>query len=249
MYKEIEEFIKSLDNIDRFPIKEYDYKNYICEISDITKMQNELNYDGLLNFWIDKTRHSYGKSFEAKHPIYNNIITKAVYNIKHDNVINCIFFIDKNNKYPWILAQLTNTCNVIITPNTAYHIQDGWDNNICQYCKNGIKKFTSIDTNKLLYKETAWGFTLFDCRPIHFYYFQYFTFMDIFKKQNIKFIANDASFFKPLNIEKQDVVGFMPNTIPFDYKFGGLLSDKANYFLEEIVNESIRTLGVLSNTH
>ncbi|WP_236847573.1 hypothetical protein [Campylobacter sp. P0109] len=250
MSKEIKEFIDSLKHINNFEhIDGYDFNKYPCEMSLIKEMLAKVDYQGILDFWKNKISNSYGANFEIKHPLYTNVITRAVYNINYVKMINYIFFIDKDNKFPWIMAQMSHIAQVIILPGKIIYIQDFWGNKVCDWCKVRGNIFTSIDISKLTYKNIPWGFTLFNCRPMHFFYYQYFTFMDIIKKQNIKFIANDASFFKPFNLEKQDVVGFMPNIIPIDTTFGGFLSDKANYFLKEIVNESIRTLGVLSNTH
>ncbi len=98
MSKEIQEFVEKLkDWKNNFPIQEYDYTKYDCEVANIAKWQKENNINELINFWNEKCKNDY---FELKHPVYNDVITRAVNNYFDNGVRNYVFMIDKNNKYP-----------------------------------------------------------------------------------------------------------------------------------------------------
>ena len=78
MSKEIEEFIDSLNYIKNFEhIDGYDFNKYPYEMSLIKEMLAKVDYQGILDFWKNKISNSYGASFEIKHPLYTNIITRA----------------------------------------------------------------------------------------------------------------------------------------------------------------------------
>ena len=110
MSKEIEEFIEYLkqeakktlpynakngdNNI--FKVQRYEHEKYNCELSQMLSGDKEA---------IDTFKEVYSKKyFELKHPFKNDIITRAVYtNILEKLGFYGIFFIDKDNKFPWIL--------------------------------------------------------------------------------------------------------------------------------------------------
>ncbi|EKT2691551.1 hypothetical protein QD666_001866, partial [Campylobacter coli] len=128
MSKEIQEFIEKLkDWKNNFPIQEYDYTKYDCEVANIAKWQKENNINELINFWNEKIKEEY---FELKHPIYNDVVTMAVSSYFDNYISNYIFMIDKDNKYPWILIQISNSINAIITLTHFYIVRQQWDNQI-----------------------------------------------------------------------------------------------------------------------
>ncbi|MBR2148437.1 MAG: hypothetical protein IJ965_03265, partial [Campylobacter sp.] len=75
-------------------IKYYDSSLYDCEIA--TLYRNEYS---ALEIWRNIFN---GEFFELKHPIKNNIMTRAVYAITTVDSMNAIFFIDADNKNPWL---------------------------------------------------------------------------------------------------------------------------------------------------
>ena len=115
MSKEIQEFIEKLkDWTNNFPVQDYDYAKYDCEVANIVKWQKESNINELINFWNEKLKEDY---FELKHPIYNDVITRAVWSIISADAATIVFMIDKDNKYPWLFAQVFSLINCIITAN------------------------------------------------------------------------------------------------------------------------------------
>ncbi len=125
MSKEIQEFVEKLkDWKNNFPIQEYDYTKYDCEVANIAKWQKENNINELINFWNEKCKNDY---FELKHPVYNDVITRAVNNYFDNGVRNYVFMIDKNNKYPWILFQDSHLINSCILPNKIFKIFSYWN--------------------------------------------------------------------------------------------------------------------------
>lgn len=125
MSKEIQEFIEKLkDWKNNFSVQEYDYTKYDCEVANIAKWQKENNINELINFWNEKCKNDY---FELKHPVYNDVITRAVNNYFDNGVRNYVFMIDKNNKYPWILLQDSHLINSCILPNKIFKIFSYWN--------------------------------------------------------------------------------------------------------------------------
>ncbi|EOH3487224.1 hypothetical protein ACL14A_001784, partial [Campylobacter coli] len=123
--KEIQEFIEKLkDWKNNFPIQDYDYTKYNCEVADIAKWQKENNVNELINFWNEKIKE---ECFELKHPVYNDIATRAVGNYFDNQVSNYVFMIDKDNKYPWILFQNSHLINSCILPNKIFKIFSYWN--------------------------------------------------------------------------------------------------------------------------
>ncbi|HEC1755065.1 TPA: hypothetical protein R1715_001420, partial [Campylobacter lari] len=79
----------------------YDYKSYKGEIADIREAYIDNNIQYFIDFWNLKNQEKY---FEMKHPILNNITTRAVFSVQL-NSANFVFMIDKKNRYPWIIGQ------------------------------------------------------------------------------------------------------------------------------------------------
>lgn len=105
MSKEIEEFIDSLKSWEKnYAIQDYDCDKYDCEVATICKAQKEKDMNTLVNFWNEKLDNKY---FELRHPIYNDVLTRAVYSIQKGRT-NVVFFIDKDNKHPWAIFQVAH---------------------------------------------------------------------------------------------------------------------------------------------
>lgn len=209
----IELFLNDLkDWRKKFSIEDYGYNNYSCEIADIAKMQVEKNTKGLVEFWRKKGENKY---FEIKHPIYNNIILRAVHSIYNNFLHNCVFFIDKDNKHILLWIQFSHLINCFLIQDRFFRVLEPWGDNATlsavEMSKNHI--INSIDANSLQFKDVHWGFTLKHFRPFHF-------FMDIlpgfYQLSELKPIEN-ISLFKPKNTKKiEKGVFFFPATISLD---------------------------------
>ncbi|OCR04740.1 hypothetical protein BA184_07620 [Helicobacter pullorum] len=168
MSKEIQEFIEKLkDWKNNFPIQEYDYTKYDCEVANIAKWQKENNINELVNFWNEKFK-SY--SLALKHPFYNDIITKAVYNCYDGNVVNCVFMIDEDNKHPWIFVQCFRSINLLICKNGAYCVFEDVEGYNLSILGTASRHFSKIECNHLSYRDVEFGVSLQNARPAHFFY-------------------------------------------------------------------------------
>ncbi|EAH9863613.1 alpha-2,3-sialyltransferase, partial [Campylobacter coli] len=159
MSKEIQEFIEKLkDWKNNFPIQDYDYTKYNCEVADIAKWQREDNIGELINFWNGKIREDF---FELKHPIYNNIIVRAVKNYQL-GIHNFILFTDKYYKNFFILGQSLNAVDIFVTPT---HI-----NVLVKHAVHFIiENLQYINDDNFYNFDTRWCFFLKQPRPYHFF--------------------------------------------------------------------------------
>ncbi|EOE2052647.1 hypothetical protein ACKAZK_000945 [Campylobacter coli] len=179
---------------DNFKIEDYKYDEYQCEISDFfkysiskVKYENSKNPDFKLKinnfegseqfilFWRKKFSQEY---FELQHPIHNNIKTKAICNFPADinnrRFGNYILFVDEDNKYPWIVLQVYEFFQLLITQEGIYHspLSSSWE-------KNDINVYTLRDLNSSItyclenknikYSNTKFGWNLDKCRPGHYF--------------------------------------------------------------------------------
>lgn len=75
--KEIADFVKSLKDLDDKPKTiHYDYSKYNCEIAEFVEAQVEFDVEKCLEFYRKQENNQF---FEIKHPIYNDIKTRAIY--------------------------------------------------------------------------------------------------------------------------------------------------------------------------
>lgn len=166
MSKEIQEFVEKLkDWKNNFSIQDYDYTKYNCEVADITKWQKENNVNKLINFWNEKIKEDY---FELKHPIYNDVITRATDSYFDKNVLNIIFMTDRNNKNPWIFAQCFRSINLVICQQAVFSIFEdnpGYNNNIMHTIQKLVNEYAF---NYNIAKKFA--ILLSNARPTHFFY-------------------------------------------------------------------------------
>ncbi|ECP7611368.1 alpha-2,3-sialyltransferase, partial [Campylobacter jejuni] len=156
MSREIQEFIEKLkDWKNNFSIQDYDYAKYNCEVADIAKWQKENNVNELINFWNEKIKEDY---FELKHPIYNDVVTRAVYNVNADNFNNWVFFIDEKNKYPFCIGQTCSLINTLIADNNFFIINEGWEG----MCVGSVYSLSNFLKNNLInfkFEKINFGFT------------------------------------------------------------------------------------------
>ncbi|EAJ6177780.1 hypothetical protein O8I49_02725 [Campylobacter lari] len=179
--KEIKVFLDKLQSWNKyFKITDYQHDKYDCEISDFFKMslevrENKLDFSDLLEYWRNIFSKDY---FELYHPIYNNVRTRAVKNFfapkKYPRFSNYIFFIDENNQHPWILCQVYDFFQFLVTEEGIFSnpisnrtmakesIRD------IERLPLAIKEF--IVPSDLFYKNIKFGWLLRKNRPAHHFY-------------------------------------------------------------------------------
>jgi len=203
--KEIENFIENFPDIKTNSW--YEHSKYNCEIADFLKGINQLDPDICLSFYA---RQEHNKYFEVKHPIYNYIETRAVYSAKiYDNWFNTIFFVDKDNKYPWILIDSIEL-KTIILPQQIFNFNDL--NGMLSL--NLIQSFLKGNEKKLKFRDVSWGFSLCKKWPMHYFWETLPMFLTLNTNKNI---LDAPSYFIPKkywNKKTKDEVYFTINGIP-----------------------------------
>lgn len=234
MSKEIQEFVEKLkDWKNNFPIQDYDYTKYDCEVANIAKWQKESNINELIKFWNEKIEE---ECFELKHPIYNDVVTRAIWSCNLDIFFNWIFFVDIKNKNPFLLGQVCSCVNFMFVQNNFMILDEGWDNLYIGaasvlsdfVCKN----YLNLEHLDLRYKAAHFGFTLQNKRPAHFFthFLNNFIFLENKKKvfsQNVYFKPKCALFDK-----RDDIVYFYPTT-----KMNANLNKTYTYVLQESLED------------
>lgn len=238
MSKEIQEFIEKLkDWKNNFPIQDYDYTKYNCEVADIAKWQREDNIGELINFWNGKIREDF---FELKHPIYNNIIVRAVKNYQL-GIHNFILFTDKYYKNFFILGQSLNAVDIFVTPT---HI-----NVLVKHAVHFIiENLQYINDDNFYNFDTRWCFFLKQPRPYHFFIDE----LSNLYQLNVKNIFKDSYFFIPKDIsffdKDKSYVSLYPNTINFhpsirEYK--GDIEKYVTIMFDKVLQESLEGYDIL----
>ncbi|EGK8048432.1 hypothetical protein IO386_000602 [Campylobacter lari] len=245
--KEIKVFLDKLQLWDKyFQITDYQYDKYDCEISDFFKMslevqKDKLDFSELLEYWRNIFSKDY---FELHHPIYNNIKTRAIKNFfaptQYPRFSNYIFFVDENNKHPWILCQVYDFFQFLVTEKGIFSNPISNKTMAKESIRDierlplAIKEFIILDD--LFYKNIKFGWLLRKNRPAHHFYEDipsYYA-LDIKKP-----VYKENSFFTPKN-------AFASNSKNNVYIYPGIfrslggISDKLYYqsnqkvFLESI---------------
>ncbi|MCI7046974.1 MAG: hypothetical protein MR955_02485, partial [Helicobacter sp.] len=234
MSKEIQEFIEKLkDWKNNFPVQDYDYTKYDCEVANIAKWQKENNINELINFWNEKIKEEY---FELKHPICNDVVTRAIWSCNLDNLLNWIFFVDIKNKNPFFLGQVCSCVNFMFVQNNFMILDEGWDNlyiDTASILSDFVRKnYPNLEHLDLKYKAAHFGFTLQNERPVHF--FAHFLNNFIFLKNKKKVFSQNV-YFKPkyaLFDKRDDIVYFYPTT-----KMNANLNKMYAYVLQESLED------------
>ncbi|OCR11999.1 hypothetical protein BA919_09040, partial [Helicobacter pullorum] len=250
MSKEIQEFIEKLkDWKNNFPVQDYDYAKYNCEVANIAKWQKESNINEIINFWNEKLKEDY---FELKHPTYNDVITRAVWSIISADTATIVFMIDKDNKYPWLFAQVFSLINCIITPNKMSIFLDwGKDEKsvVSWYLSKGLLILNKEDCeNRFFFKNAEFVLSLQHFRPAHHFVENYpiFYFADKIKLKNKIFIS--PTFFIPKDftaINRTEIsknqVCIRPTTLDC-----AIIPDKKNIF-NHALQESLEDYHILAD--
>ncbi len=240
MSKEIQEFIERLkDWKSNFPIQDYDYTKYNCEVADIAKWQREDNIGELINFWNGKIREDF---FELKHPIYNNIIVRAVKNYQL-GIHNFILFMDKCCKNFFILGQSLNAIDIFVTPT---HI-----NVLVKHAVHFIiENLQYVNDDNFYNFDTRWCFFLKQPRPYHFFIDE----LSNLYQLNVKNIFKDSYFFIPKNIsffdKDKSYVSLYPNTInfhPLIREYKGDIEKYVTIMFNKVLQESLEDYDILTD--
>ncbi|TKX29192.1 alpha-2,3-sialyltransferase [Campylobacter sp. MIT 12-5580] len=233
MSEAIQDFLNELKDWQaNFTIQEYEFEKYDCEIAQITRMQNNNDIDGLVNFWNEKVKQEY---FEIKHPLYNDVVLRAVFSSKEPLLENYVFLIDKENKYPCLWLQATHCINAIVVEKRIFVIKEPWnDNTALTWAKLMMIRFAKENIINLYHHDIAFAFTLKNTRPWHFFSEKMYVIQHL--DPNNKLVESTHSFFTPKQLKSiakskiKDFVLFYPSAIPM---FMGLC-------LKEVYAESIQ---------
>ncbi|MCV3406114.1 hypothetical protein L8T94_03065 [Campylobacter lari] len=208
----IEELCNSFSHYD----KDCSFIDYIGaennEICYIKKLQDNRCMKELIWLWDKKCKNKY---FELEHPLYSNIVTRAVYNFNDKFLFNFVFMVDEECLYPWAFIQFRNLINGIIMPNKSYYaVTKGWDGALESAMLRNSRK---IDFSKIFYKKAKFGFTFENSRPAHFFFELLASYMQMDNPK--KNIFSENMFFKPSKLkkiytsEKNNCVYLFPATI------------------------------------
>ena len=194
MSKEIVDFIESLKEWEKnFKIENYDYTKYECEVASIAKAENEKDIDTLVKVWQSRLDNKY---FELRHPIYNDVLTRAVYSIQKGRT-NVVFFIDKDNKHPWAIFQVAHLIDGCAVQGKILKIFSYWNYYFLD------SKSLSLDEKNLRYKDIEVAFALHNDAPQHYVKDVLYAFYVLYKhKLKIKNVSPSNCFFMPSFAQK-----------------------------------------------
>ncbi|EOH0063700.1 hypothetical protein ACLJ5Q_000855, partial [Campylobacter jejuni] len=260
------DFLQKLkDWQNNFKIENYNYNNYECEIADffkfsITKQKYEnsknpdfklkiSDFEGSEQFVLSWRKKFSQEYFELQHPIYNNIKTRAICDfpadINNKRFGSYILFVDEFEKYPWIVLQVYEFFQLLITQEGIYHspLSSDWE-------KNDINVYTLRDLNSsatyclenknIKYSNTKFGWKLDKCRPGHYFMEDLASLYELNIQKNM---TCDKSFYIPKRlIDCIDLkqVGIYPNI--FSHTFlHDILKEKMAFrvFDENISNSNL----------
>lgn len=146
-----------------FVMEDYDCSKYKCEIADVIAKERARDTQWLIEFWNKKVESRY---FELKHPVYNDLTTRAVYSWHDGTVYNFVYFVDEDGKHPWWMIQYSSLINIMITEDKILLLGRGWGISGSTGVLLGLLK--NLDINKLVYKDIEFGFILSCFRPGHY---------------------------------------------------------------------------------
>ncbi|WP_412175550.1 hypothetical protein [Campylobacter sp. FU_497] len=143
---------------------------------------------------------------QLQHPLNNNIITRAVFNLTLGSV-NTIFMIDSENKYPWVFTQASDFMNHIIVNDIIFTVHGKWP-------VINLFRWKQVPCEFLKYSEKKIGLTMSMELPQHFVFHmgQFFYLMDqnnIIKNTQINpekcFFLFQKYVKNTLNLDKDNV--------------------------------------------
>ncbi|NYS78423.1 hypothetical protein HZS80_12015 [Halomonas glaciei] len=189
----VSEFLESLRYWKENIVELEKYKDFeSIELKKICDFQFRRDVDGILDIWKEKLNNEH---FELCHPEYPEVITRAVYNIRH-RMANFVFMIDVDNKHPWIFAQCEGFIDYVITQRVRCVASPCTIKPITDH----IDKLWELVKGSIAYKDIAYGFDLTQTRPYHYFYdhLKYFlSFIEMQGANEFKRVAlDDGSFYK-----------------------------------------------------
>ncbi len=205
----IEKFIDNLkDWKANFEIRQYDFCNYTCEISELfyyIKHQEKINF----SFFKKWKKIFQLEFFELQHPILNSIKTRAILNFEiSDSSVygNYILMIDEENKYPWLLCQFHHTAEMFITQEGIFYSPLAFDWSrwfMREHLSSSLNKILkTINIDELKFKDVPYAILLNNPRPWH-YFRDNLSWVYFFELQN-KFFKG-PSYFIPKQMVEQEV--------------------------------------------
>ena len=251
MSKEIEEFIEYLKQevkktqiyyhlpvIERFrnfnnnfKVKFYDVEKYDCEMATLWSGNKEA---------IDIFKKVFkNDNFEIKHPFLNHITTRIVKTVQFDQSGNkehfCqsfFFFIDKDNRYPWIACNLYSLGDYIVTKDGFYSANKAilnannnnqWSIWFKYFLVETLPKMLTFNIDEYKFKEAKFKINLYGRRPWHTYkdILAWFYALDIKNKDcyNKAFFLPNKDKYKLnyVNTNFDDDIFIEPRLGHFDY--------------------------------
>lgn len=209
------------------------------EISNIKKLQDNCQNSQLIRLWKEKCK---SECFELEHPLYNNVITRAVYNFNDKFLFNFVFMVDEEEQHPWAFIQFRNFINGIVMPGNRYYIiTKGWDGALENAMLRNSRK---INFSDFFYKQIEFGFTFENSRPAHFFFELLSNYLQISHIK--KYIFSENIFFKPNKFKamyisnKHDFVYLFPTMLVADNKM-------QKKILKETFQESLSSYDALTD--
>lgn len=253
MSEAIREFVERLKDIrNNFVQKEYDYKAYNTEIAHYIALAKDTSKQQELLAFCQKIFEN--QYFELHHPEKPSILTRAVYSTTVDYTMawygNCVFFTDKHNSNPWVLIQIYEFFQVVITENCFFYspLSLGWfrqdsNNGICYRLPRTINFHYNKILDSFFYKDIKFAWRLDKFRPSHY-------FMECLPGlllQHLKKPYLPKSFFIPKFLDKSlkadsaNYIGVYPNF----FRFTPLDQQARDLANKNIVDESLNGFNTL----
>lgn len=231
MLENIENFLSKLKSphrsfgikgLDLSTCKAYPYEKYDCEIALLHQCSFERDTN---NPQLKQTfKEIFAKEYlELHHPIYTNILTRAVLSINNKIVQNAggynsfVFFIDENNQYPWILVNENMFARAVITPENLFLAKDlfGIQNFAKWILWAALAEIPKIARNlkseDLEFRNKKFAINLGIARPYHFFRDDLYWFYKL-NLQDCN-VLNTPMFFKTKemkNIVEEERLGIRP---------------------------------------
>lgn len=198
----IKQFIERLKTIQSSQIKRYPYEQYECEIAftQLCHKNGDFANEKLKQMWKDVFHQPF---FELHHPTLNSIKTRAVATCKI-NLRVYIFFIDQEEKYPWIMLSTYDMASCIITKEgffineryTSNSEHDIWLRWVIPFEIKRILQENVFNENTFIFKDSPFCLDLGNERPAHYFIdslYHYYHYLDVEKLR----IRKKPLFFIP----------------------------------------------------
>ncbi|MCV3383725.1 hypothetical protein L8T82_07705, partial [Campylobacter sp. IFREMER_LSEM_CL292] len=171
-----------------FKVLPYETTGKNTEVEKLYGYIKNIDLDSIVEFWKAQDKR---KFLELQHPLYDNIITRAVFS-KYGH----IFFIDKNNRHPWLLWQRVNVIDCILVDNKIYTFP------LCPQHSIDFEIFNTVEIDKLLFQDIPFYFCLGSSNAYwHFFFEEIANLYAIFPQKGIVEVS-DKLLFSPKKIFK-----------------------------------------------